>query len=86
MEPAVTYRPGRHPQDTEDLALEFMEQEVGRHDWKANWPKFKANQGDEAAVLRKVQAWLNYMGIEYDPREIVQFLDQMVEKRNGIWR
>lgn len=86
MEPSVIYRPGQHPQDTEDIAFEFMENEVGRHDWRNNWPKFKANQGDEAALRRKVQAWLNYAGIEYDPGAIIAFLDDMVKNRNGNWR
>lgn len=86
MEPSVVYRPGRHPQDTDDIAYEFVEQEVGRRDWRNNWPKFKSNQGDEAALERRIKAWLDYVGIEYDPKEIIQFLDRMVSDRNGIWR
>lgn len=86
MEPSVIYRPGQHEQDTEDLALTYMEQEVGHHDWRNNWPKFKSNQGDDAAVRRKVQAWLDYMGIEYDPGLIIGYLDGMVADRNGNWR
>lgn len=86
MEPSVIYRPGQHPQDTEDLAFEFMEQEVGRLDWRNNWPKWKANLGGDDVIRRKVQAWLDYLGIEYDPGLIVAFLDDMVKNRNGNWR
>lgn len=84
MDSAVLYRPGRHAQDTEDLAYEFIEQEVGRHDWKSNWPKFKANH--EGILVQRVQAWLDYLGIDYDANEIVKFIDNMVEKVEGKWR
>jgi hypothetical protein len=85
VEPASVYRPGVHPQDTEDIAFEFMEQEVGRLDWRNNWPKVKANLGPDG-TRRKVEAWLRYMGIEYDPNLIIAFLDDMVTNRNGNWR
>jgi hypothetical protein len=81
---AIIYKPGRHQQDTEDLAYEFMEQEVGRFDWKTNWPKFKANH--EGVLVKRVQAWLDYLGIDYDPNEIISFLDKMVESQNGKWK
>lgn len=84
MDAAIVYRPGRHAQDTEDLAYEFMEQEVGRFDWAANWPKFKANHA--GILVQRVQAWLNYLGIDYDPNEIIQFLDHMVETGAGKWK
>jgi hypothetical protein len=62
-----------------------MEQEVGRLDWRNNWPKVKANLGPDG-TRRKVEAWLRYMGIEYDPNLIITFLDDMVTNRNGNWR
>jgi hypothetical protein len=85
VEPSVIYRPSAHPQDTEDIAFEFMEQEIGRLDWRNNWPKVKADLGPYGTV-RKVQSWLNYIGIEYDPGLIVAFLDDMAKNRNGNWR
>jgi hypothetical protein len=84
MEPALIYRAKQHPQDTEDIAYEFIEQEVGRLDWKNNWPKFKANH--EGTLVNRIQRWLDYIGIEYDPKEIIKFLDDMVAGRNGKWR
>jgi hypothetical protein len=85
VEPSIHLPPGQHPQDTEDLAFEFMEQEIGRLDWRNNWPKVKADLGEDG-TRRKVQAWLNYIGIEYDPGLIIAFLDDMVKNRNGNWR
>jgi hypothetical protein len=84
MSDAIMYKPGRHQQDTEDLAYEFMEQEVGRYDWKNNWPKFKANH--DGILVQRVQAWLDYLGIDYDANEIINFLDKMVKTENGKWK
>lgn len=84
MHAAVMYRPGRHDQDTEDLAYEFVEQEVGRHDWAVNWPKFKANHAGD--LVKRVQSWLDYLGIDYDPNEIISFLDGMIKNTSGKWK
>lgn len=67
--------------DTEDLALTFMEEEVGRFDWKNNWPKIKAT----GTARQKVQEWLNSLQVEHNPDEIVAFLDSMVDSRAGRW-
>lgn len=69
-----------HP-DTEDLALTFMEEEVGRFDWRNNWPKIK----EQGLARQKVQAWLEALRVEHDPDEIVAFLDSMVTGRSGRW-
>jgi hypothetical protein len=83
---AISYHPARHRDDTDDIAYEFIEQEVGRFDWRNNWPKFKANYATPKELERRVQAWLDYCGIDYDPKEIINFLDDMVTNRNGRWR
>lgn len=67
--------------DTEDLALTFMEEEVGRFDWKNNWPKIKA----AGTARQKVQDWLTALNVEHSPDEIVSFLDGMVDNRAGRW-
>lgn len=69
-----------HP-DTEDLALTFMEEEVGRFDWRNNWPKIK----EQGLARQKVEAWLEALHVEHDPDEIVAFLDSMVTGRSGRW-
>lgn len=72
--------------DVEDLAADFMEQEVGRFDWKNNWPKVKEKHPTPEALRARVQAWLQHMEIDHDPQGIIDYLDSMVEKRHGFWR
>jgi len=71
----------KSPPDTEDLALSFMEDEVGRFDWANNWAKVK----ELGTARQKVQEWLNALQIEHDPDEIVSYLDKMVAERSGRW-
>jgi hypothetical protein len=67
--------------ETEDLALLFIEEEVGRFDWKNNWPKIRA-----AGVARqRIEAWLQALKSNHDPEEIIEFLDWMVQQRSGRW-
>lgn len=67
--------------DTEDLALLFMEEEVGRFDWANNWPKLKQTTD----VRQRVQDWLNALQVEHSPDEIVSYLDRLVAERSGKW-
>jgi len=67
--------------DTEDLALSFMEEEVGRFDWMNNWPKIKAT----GTARQRVQDWLSALQIEHSPDEIVSYLDKIVAERSGKW-
>lgn len=71
----------RQSWDTEDLALLFIEEEVGRFDWKNNWPKVKES-GD---IRQRVANWLSALQIEHDPDEIVSHLDKLVAERSGRW-
>lgn len=80
------YKPGVSQWDTEDIAAEFIEQEVGRFDWQTNWPKFKANQGDEAGLKLRIKKWLDYIGIDYPPEELIKYLDTLTKERTGLWR
>lgn len=65
--------------DTEDLAWLFIEEEVGRHDWRNNWPKRK----ESGKAREQIQSWLEAMKIEHDPDEIISYLDQSVKERAG---
>lgn len=67
--------------DTEDLALTFMEEEVGRFDWRNNWPKIK----EQGNARQRVQDWLNAIHVEHNPDEIVSYLDQLLDGRSGRW-
>jgi len=68
--------------DTEDLALTFLEEEIGRFDWQNNWKTVKATGN----AREKVQRWLEALNIEHSPDEIVTYLDQYVAKQAGRWR
>jgi hypothetical protein len=67
--------------DTEDLALLFIEEEVGRFDWRNNWPAIQA----AGLGLERVDNWLRTIKVEHDAQQIVAFLDQMVRDRSGRW-
>jgi len=67
--------------DTEDLALLFMEEEVGRLDWSNNWPKIK----ESGTARQRVQNWLAALQIEHNPDEIISYLDKLVTERSGRW-
>lgn len=71
----------KSPPDTEDLALTFMEEEVGRFDWRNNWPKIK----ERGEARQKVQDWLSAIHVEHNPDEIVSYLDQLYDGRSGRW-
>lgn len=80
MAPEQMFRT-RSPADTEDLALLFMEEEVGRFDWANNWPKIKATGN----ARNRVQNWLNALQVEHNPDDIISYLDRMVAERSGRW-
>lgn len=80
MSPELQFRT-EAAHDTEDLALTFMEQEIGRHDWKNNWEKVKA-KGD---VLIRIQNWLDALRVKHDPQSILDYLDQLGKERAGRW-
>lgn len=67
--------------DIEDLALLFMEEEVGRFDWAANWKKLRA----DGVAEKRIQEWLDALNCDCDPREIAFYLDGMAENRTGRW-
>lgn len=71
----------KRPVDTEDLALSFMEEEVGRFDWANNWAKIKGS----GAARQKIQDWLDALQIEHDPDEIASYLDRLTSERAGRW-
>lgn len=68
--------------DAEDLAFVFMEEEIGRFDWKNNWKKIK----ESGTARQRVQNWLNAMQLQdQNPDEIVSILDQVASERSGRW-
>lgn len=78
--PELLYRFRSH--DTEDLALEFVEEELGRFDWRANWATAKARGN----LRERISQWLDAQGVEHDPDAIIACLEALVSGRPGRWR
>jgi len=85
----------RHVPDIEDLAIDYLEEEVGRHHWQKNWPAFKARLGEEG-VRARIKAWHEGLNIYDEPftvrrpeealsAKIAAYLDAMVTGRSGKW-
>jgi hypothetical protein len=68
--------------DVEDAALLFLEEEIGRFDWQANWEKVKSKGG----IQDRIQHWLSVLGVDLNPNEIVSYLDRLAVGRAGRWR
>jgi len=67
----------------DDVAYDFIENEVGRHDWSNNWQKWRREKPD---LKERVQAWLDRYQIDQEPQGLIDFLDSMVQTRVGKWR
>lgn len=65
----------------EDLALLYVEEEVGRFDWKKNWAAVKQKGG----VRERLEQWLKSIQEQASPDEIISYLDRMCSDRAGIW-
>ena len=67
--------------ETEDLALLFIEAEVGRFDWRQNWSRIRA----AGVAKHRLKTWLKAIASPHDPEKIIEFLDKMVRERSGRW-
>ncbi len=84
LPPWVEEQDGYDPKlDTVDLALEYIEGEVGRHDWEHNWKQHKAKHGNN--LHEKVAAWLEHYGIDHDPFAIIRYINDELMMRPGKW-
>jgi hypothetical protein len=68
--------------ELDDLAVSFIEDDLGRHDWENNWKTLK-NKG---AVQERIQAWLQLYEIDHDPQAIAEYIDNLLITRPGKWR
>ena len=82
MEPAHLF-PARRVLETEDIASDFIENEIGRHDWQNNWPAYKAKQPN---LRGRIATWLANAGYVAEPEEIERTIDQLILTRPGRWR
>ena len=68
--------------DTEDAALHFVEEELGRFDAKNNWETLKAKGQAES----RIRNFLEALSLDNSPSEIVSFLDHFFANQAGHWR
>lgn len=63
-----------------DLALDFLEQEVGRHDWKNNWKDIRSEAHE------RVTAWFKRIGLNgVDPSPVISKIDHLSTTLYGTW-
>lgn len=68
--------------DTAEIAADFIENEVGRHDWVNNWRVIRERQ----EALAKVQAFLTAYGLVGDAAAVVEMIDRMAQENPGRWK
>ena len=61
----------------------FVENELGRLDWAANWSSYKVNYPD---YLDRISRFFSQLGESVNPSEIAKFIDLMVITRPGPWK
>jgi hypothetical protein len=66
----------------EEIAADFIENEVGHYDWVNNWPVIR-NRGE---ALAKVQTYLDTYGIRADARLVVDEIERMLVENPGHWK
>ena len=69
-------------EDPAEIAVDFIENEVGRLDWTANWQVIKEKEDP----LAKVQTYLRDYGLMADAQEIVNIIDRMAVENPGRWK
>lgn len=76
------YARKRPEQDLEDLAYDFIEQELGRHAWQSNIAKAR----HEGTLLPRIRNWLDHLGIDASADRIAERLFQLTLNEPGRWR
>lgn len=71
----------RQQVDVEDLATTFIEEEVGRFDFKNNWEALKQRTN----IRERVRLWLEQLNVDNNPDEVIAAIDQMAASRPGRW-
>jgi len=64
------------------MALAFVEEELGRHDWKNNWQTTKV----AGTALPRIRSWLRVMGYEAEPKDVFDEIEKLSLNRTGQWK
>jgi hypothetical protein len=65
--------------EIQDLACDYVEQEVGRHDWQNNWLK-RRGENDEQ---KNIEVWLRRIGENEGAAEPIMLWLDGLAKRMG---
>jgi hypothetical protein len=65
----------------QDIASDFIENELGRFDWVENWKLVK----QDGSAVDRIEAYLSAYGIDVDPQEVAGYIDRMEDKNPGRW-
>lgn len=68
-------------EEAEDMAANFVEQALGRHDWLNNWKRLKEKKEEE----QRIRAWIGQYQIETDPQSIISVLDMWATGQHRQW-
>lgn len=71
----------RQTVDTDDLALTYVENEIGRFDFARNWEVIKSRGN----TLHRIRAWLDEQNVDSSPEEIIATIDRLASNRPGKW-
>lgn len=66
----------------EDVAADYIEQQVGRHDWKNNWRVLKQKYN----MVERIAEWLESYQYAQTAEAVVKHLDDMAKGVAGSWR
>lgn len=80
---AVHHFTQRNPHETEDSVAKFVENELGRHDWAANWSTYKVKYPN---YLERIKGFFHGLGEDVDANEIARQIETMIVARPGRWR
>lgn len=81
MEPALHYK--QRISEADDLAADFIENEIGRHDWMNNWTVWKDKHPD---YRERIRTWLEKLGENLPPEDLIQAIDRMKILVPGKWK
>lgn len=70
--------------EVQDLAVEFVEQELGRLDFRRNWQVFKTKFPDDKSRQGKVQDWMNRLGYQGEPQAVLDRIEELAQQ-SGWW-
>lgn len=69
-------------EDVGDIAADFIENEVGRFDWRNNLNVIKSRGN----LLQMVQHYLQTYGLAANPQAVVDRIEQMAIQTPGSWK